>query len=78
VTDEPDANAEWNAGELGCGDLVLQLRMKVMAMAPGAILKLTALDQAAPEDIPSWCGLTRHTLVKASHPIYWIKRRTED
>ena len=34
---------EWNAGELGCGELVLELRMR-MRQAPGKVFKLIALD----------------------------------
>ena len=46
---------EWNAGELGCGDLVLELRRRLRE-APGQMFKVIALDLGAPEDIPAWCG----------------------
>ena len=29
----------------------------------------------APEDIPAWCAMTRHTLVRSSHPVYVIRVR---
>lgn len=60
---------------MGCGDLVLDLRTRLMAMRPGQILKVRALDPGAPEDMPAWCRLTGHTLVAMIHPEYWIKRR---
>lgn len=53
---------EWNAGELGCGDLVLELRRRVRE-APGQVFKVIALDLGAPEDIPAWCGMTGHELL---------------
>ena len=53
---------EWNAGELGCGDLVLELRRRVRE-APGQVFKVIALDLGAPEDIPAWCGMTGHELI---------------
>jgi tRNA 2-thiouridine synthesizing protein A len=77
-TDAPAVDAEWDAGELGCGDLVLALRLRLRAMAPGSILKLTARDPGAPEDLPAWCAMTGHALLVARHPGYWIKRREEN
>lgn len=69
------ADAAWDAGDLGCGDLVLELRMRLRAMAPGTLLALRARDPGAPEDIPAWCGLTGHGLVSARHPDYLIRRK---
>jgi tRNA 2-thiouridine synthesizing protein A len=53
---------EWNAGDLGCGDLVLELRQRLRA-APGSIFKIIALDPGAPADIPAWCRMTSNELV---------------
>ncbi len=69
------ANMEWNAGEMGCGDLVLELRIRLQSMKSGEIMKLQARDPGAPEDLPAWCRLTGHTLVHAHHPTYWIRRK---
>lgn len=65
----------WNAGDMGCGDLVLELRSRLRSMRAGQVLKVTARDPGAPEDLPAWCGLTGHRLVLASHPDYWIQRK---
>jgi tRNA 2-thiouridine synthesizing protein A len=70
-----EANAEWDAGDMGCGDLVLELRVRLQSMKAGEIMKLCARDPGAPEDLPAWCRLTRHVLVRAEHPTYWIQRR---
>ena len=40
-------DAEWNAGELGCGELVLELRQRLRHM-PGMVLKVIAVDAGAP------------------------------
>jgi tRNA 2-thiouridine synthesizing protein A len=69
------ADARWDAGELGCGDLVLELRMRLRELAAGDVLHLTARDPGAPEDLPAWCRLTGNELVAARHPDYWIRRR---
>lgn len=67
----------WNAGDMGCGELVLELRMRLQAM-PGRVLRLVATDPGAPEDIPAYCRMTRHELVHAAAPEYWIRARTSN
>ena len=69
------ADAEWDAGALGCGELVLELWGRLHAMQPGQILRLIALDPGAPADIPAWCRLTGHALVAEHHPVYLIRRK---
>ena len=69
------SDAEWDAGDMGCGDLVLELRGRVEVLSPGRLLRLTARDPGAPVDIPAWCRMTGHALVSAQHPIYLIRRK---
>ena len=69
------SDAEWDAGDMGCGDLVLELRVRVEALAAGRVLRLTARDPGAPADIPAWCRMTGHALVSAQHPTYLIRRK---
>lgn len=71
----PAADAEWDAGDLGCGELVLTLRTRLQAMEPGEILRLIARDPGAPADVPAWCRLTGHALVVEQHPVYLIRRK---
>ena len=68
-------DAEWDTGDMGCGDLVLELRMRLQPMETGKVLKVTARDPGAPQDMPAWCRLTGHVLVSAAHPEYWIRRK---
>jgi len=68
-------DVEWDAGDRGCGELVLELRLRLDGMAPGRILKLIARDSGAPADIPAWCRMTGHTLVAEQHPVYRIRRK---
>ena len=65
----------WDAGAIGCGELALALRIKLAALPPGSVIRVTATDPAAPEDIPAWCRLTGHTLVSKSPPVYCIRRK---
>jgi tRNA 2-thiouridine synthesizing protein A len=80
---EPSAHARatggaWDAGDMGCGDLVLELRRRVKALAPGQVLEVRATDPGAPEDLPAWCGLTGNRLVAAEPPRYWIERKKDE
>jgi tRNA 2-thiouridine synthesizing protein A len=68
---------KWNAGEIGCGELLIELAGRMKRLAPGQLFELTALDPGAVEDIPSWCRLTGHALVSASHPVYQLRRRSD-
>jgi tRNA 2-thiouridine synthesizing protein A len=69
------ADAEWDAGDMACGDLVLELRLRLERLAPGDVLRVRATDPAAGRDIPSWCRLTRHRLRAAGEPLFWIEKR---
>ena len=40
--DDPAPDQRWDAGALGCGELVIGLRRTLLAMAPGALLELRA------------------------------------
>ena len=72
------AKQVWDAGDMGCGELVLELKFRMNEMAAGEIIKVTALDPGAPEDMPAWCNLTGHRLEKAEHPNYWIRKRSDN
>jgi len=73
----PRHDAEWDAGDLGCGDLVLELRIRMSTLRPQQTLRLTARDPGAPADLPAWCGLTGHLLLDSRHPVYVIRRRAD-
>jgi tRNA 2-thiouridine synthesizing protein A len=68
------ADEVWDAGDTGCGDLLLGLRMRVARMRAGQVLRLVARDPGAPEDIPAWCRLTGHTLIAQKPPVYDIRK----
>jgi tRNA 2-thiouridine synthesizing protein A len=76
VSTHPVADVEWDAGDLGCGDLVLQLMLRIKVMQPGRVLRLVAHDLGAPADLPAWCRMTGHTLLEARHPVYLIRAKS--
>lgn len=65
----------WDAGDLGCGELVMKLRSSMLALNPGEIFELIATDEGAIIDIPAWCSLTGHTLAVAQPPRFLIRRK---
>lgn len=65
----------FDAGAMGCGELLLQLKFKISDLNSGEIIKVISLDPGAPEDLPAWCGLTGHRLVINNHPEYWIEKK---
>ncbi len=70
-------DAIYDAGDLGCGDLVLELAMRLRAMRPGQVLEVVARDLGAPEDLPAWCSMTGNVLESARPPIYRIRRKPD-
>ena len=74
MEEEIDAAAEWDAGDMGCGEVIILLRMRMQELNGGDVFKLTARDLGAPEDIPAWCRMTGRRLVRADHPNYWIEQ----
>lgn len=67
--------ARWDAGSMGCGDLVLELRGRLAALPAAAVFELRAEDPGAPIDLPAWCQMTGHTLLSAQHPVYRLRRK---
>jgi tRNA 2-thiouridine synthesizing protein A len=65
----------FDAGDLACGELVLELRTRLAVLPAHTVLRVSARDPAAPVDLPAWCGLTGHRLLAARHPLYWIERK---
>ncbi len=69
----PDAYLD--VGDTLCGELALLLKVELSKLEPGQVLQVTARDSAAPADIPAWCELTGHALLRTEHPDYWIRRK---
>ena len=69
-------DAQWDAGGLGCGELVMDLMLRMRKLETGQVLRLTATDPGAPSDIPAWCRMTGHILrhVDAANHFYFIQR----
>lgn len=72
------ATQTYDAGHMGCGELVMLLRMRLKTM-PGEVMRVIALDAGAPEDLPAWCRMTRNELIRHDPKThsFWIRSRTD-
>ncbi|MBL8692468.1 MAG: sulfurtransferase TusA family protein [Planctomycetes bacterium] len=75
-TDAPalPEHARFDAGSMGCGELLIELRLRLRALEPGSVLALHALDPGAVQDLPAWCRLVGHTMLRQEPPYYWIQK----
>jgi tRNA 2-thiouridine synthesizing protein A len=67
---EPGARMQWDV-ELDCAGLlcplpVLRARKRLIAMTPGAVLRVLATDAMAAIDLPHFCAQTGHEFLGAS------------
>jgi tRNA 2-thiouridine synthesizing protein A len=68
-----------DAGEAGCGDLVMLIFQEMKKLAPGQTLRVAAYDAAAEVDVPAWCRSTGHALLAqdltARPKLFLIQKR---
>lgn len=78
MTDLPQPDAELDARGLLCPLPVLKARKRLMALAPGQVLRMLATDPAAVVDVPHFCAESGHELVAAVEAegaaAYYIRR----
>ena len=68
----------FDGGDLDCGSgLLLQIRRLIDPLAPGQLLEIHSTEPSVAEDLPAWCRLTGHRLLRAAHPYYHLERRKD-
>ena len=68
-------NQKWDAGDMGCGQLVFELNLRMKELESGDLIEVTASSPGAPKDLPAWCRMCGHELVLQEPPTYVIKRK---
>ena len=58
----PDATLD--LGALGCGDLVMALALQIQGFDPGRVIAVISYDRGALADVPAWCRMRGHALLK--------------
>ncbi|KOF53357.1 MULTISPECIES: sulfurtransferase TusA family protein [unclassified Achromobacter] len=68
----------WDAGHMGCGELILKLRKHLKKM-PGKVMRVVAHDAGAIHDIPAFCRMTRNELERYEPEThtFWIRSRPD-
>ena len=70
------ADAFYDAGDKGCGNGPLdEIAAQMRAMAPGQMLEVRATESSVANDLPAWCRLVGHELVRHEADRYLIRRR---
>lgn len=71
-----------DAGEKGCGLLILSIAEEMQHLAVGQVLEVHAYDPLADLDIRCWCHLTGHRLLHANLSLrpqrFYICKEDED
>ena len=57
----------WDAGDIGCGKLILELRKRVLDLNPDERLEVIARGGGAQVDIPAWCRTTGPVIASYRH-----------
>jgi len=63
---------EFDAKELGCGDLVMALFKFFKPLDSGTIVRVKALDAG---DVMAWCRSTGNTLHDGQPPFFLIEKK---
>ncbi|MBU0754934.1 MAG: sulfurtransferase TusA family protein [Planctomycetes bacterium] len=66
----------FDALDLGCGQLLLDLLMFIRPLEAGTVILLASRDIASPLEIPAWCRLTGNRLIEARPPYYLVEKKT--
>ncbi|MDQ0255276.1 tRNA 2-thiouridine synthesizing protein A [Evansella vedderi] len=62
---QPQINTDfvYDAGPIGCGELIMNVFLKMKTLQPGQVMEVISYDLGAVEDIPAWCRMQGHTLL---------------
>jgi tRNA 2-thiouridine synthesizing protein A len=75
TAEERKFSRHWDAGDIGCGSLIIGLKRELGRVGPGELLLVTAHNGGAFVDIPAWCRMTGHALVSSNHPSYVLRKK---
>ena len=65
MTMNVEADQILDAGQAGCGELLVLIYEAMKTLPPGQILDVIGYDTGAREDIPAWCRMTQNPLIGA-------------
>ncbi|MCD8511553.1 MAG: sulfurtransferase TusA family protein [Bacillus sp. (in: Bacteria)] len=53
----------YDAGPASCGELIMNIFLKMKGLKKGQIMEVISYDLGAVEDVPAWCRMQGHTLL---------------
>jgi len=53
----------YDAGPASCGELIMNIFVKMKPLETGQVMKVIAYDLGAVEDVPAWCRMQGHMLL---------------
>ncbi len=53
----------YDAGPASCGELIMNIFLKMKGLKKGEIMEVISYDLGAVEDVPAWCRMQGHTLL---------------
>jgi TusA-related sulfurtransferase len=59
----PVADHRLDAGDKGCGELLILIHRAIKPLEPGQVLEVVGYSLGAVEDIPAWCRMTSNPLL---------------
>ena len=66
----------WDAGGMGCGKLVIELKKRIDEIEPGDTITVTARGPGAPHDLPAWAQMAGHAVISVEPPVYVLAKGT--
>jgi tRNA 2-thiouridine synthesizing protein A len=64
INNKGQIDVVYDAGEAGCGELIMNVFLNVKKMQKGEIIQVISYDLGAKEDIPAWCRMQGHSLLE--------------
>lgn len=64
INNKGQIDVVYDAGEAGCGELIMNVFLNVKKMQKGEIIHVISYDLGAKEDIPAWCRMQGHSLLE--------------
>jgi tRNA 2-thiouridine synthesizing protein A len=79
MSEPPVADRQLDAGEKGCGELLILVFKAMKTLRPGEVLEVIGYSAGNYEDIPAWCRMTRNPLLYVQHasPAHFFIRKGE-
>lgn len=73
-TPEQEPSCRWDAGDAGCGSLIMGIGNRIADLETGEILEVRVNGGGARTDLEAWCRMTGHRLLVAEDGRYLIRR----